>query len=380
MRLLMVSAAISLVAVHAGSAQTLPPPDPVVHIGLFNYKQDGNVGAAAFSNDQSSLRSTVWTSRTGCQVGVYSDGTVPAAATDAWQFAGKVISISADGAVISLEWRKIVDDGRRVLGTGTTQQLTLTKGHPVVLDSITPLAPCTSNAVVFEARYDLDFIRQRMGNLPLRGSGGGGVSSGGGIGGSGGGLASAGARVGSGSGSGGGGAAGGGVGSGAGSGSGGTFRRNEPTAGLTQSIQVGPTLDAELWIIHTAGGRDEVVANPTVRMSRELGATFSLNPVAVTTSKGASGLVQVSGILRVTKSESGEEQLVFATSRTLTLSPSGMTRDKPARSFGSSTTTHPMPGPDDVLAFEMPEIQTSDGSRIPDRFSVRVRITATKSE
>jgi hypothetical protein len=42
---------------------------------------------------------------------------------------------------------------------------------------------------------------------------------------------------------------------------------------------------------------------------------------------------------------------------------------------GTSTTTNPMPGPDDVLSFEMPSIRLLNGGpALPDQFAIRVRI------
>jgi hypothetical protein len=372
MRVLISSVVMSLTAIGAAAAQK--PAEPVVHIGLFNYGQDGRVMGAAYENDQSALRSIVWTSRTGCQIGA-GNGKPPAAATDAWDFAGQVISSSVEGAILRLDWRKTIDDGKPLAGTATSQQLTLTKGQPVVLDSITPLAPCAGTAVVFEARYDVDFIQQRIGNLPKRGGGGGGMGAATGpVSGSGGGFAT-GIGVGSGSGSGGGRTAGGVV---SGSGSGGGLTVS--SASSTSAAQTGPMYNVELWFIHTVNGREEVMAHPTMKMNRE-GASFSFNPIAITTAKGAPAMVQITGRLRVATSDTGEEQLQFTTFRRLTSSDRGVTppltvsvRDGAVQVDGSSNLAHPMPGPEEVLAFEMPPIRTRDGSVVADQFSVRLRI------
>ena len=360
MRPLISSVVVSLAAAGAASAQK--PAEPVVHIGLFNYGQDGRVMGAAYENDQRALRSIVWTSRTGCQIGA-GNAEPPVSATDAWDFSGQVISASADGAILRLDWRKTVDDGKPVAGTATSQQLTLTKGQPVVLDSITPLAPCAGTAVVFEARYDADFSRQRIGNLPARGGSGGG--SGGAV---------------TGALSGGGGGFGIGVGAGSGSGSGSGGGRSIGGGSATAGAQTGPMYNVELWFIHAVGGREEVLAHPTMKMNRE-GASFSFNPIPITTVKGAPAMVQITGRLRVTSSDTGEEQLQFTTVRRLTSSERGVAppiavsvRDGVVQASGTSNTTHPLPGPEEVLAFEMPPLRTSDGSVISDQFSVRLRI------
>jgi hypothetical protein len=376
MRLMLSSLVIALASGSAASARQ-PPPDPVVHVGLFNYGQDGRVMGAAYENDQNALRSTVWTSRTGCQIGA-GNGKAPAAATDAWEFSGRVLSGGADGATIQLDWRKTIDDGRPIAGTTTSQQLTLTKGQPVVLDSVTTLSPCAGNAVVFEARYDVDFIQQRIGTLPGRGGGGArkgaatessggfatgaGASSGSGLGGGRGGRVSAGAGAGSGAGS----------GAGAGAGSGGAVTEN-------QAARAAGFLNVELWFIRNVGGQEEVIAHPTMRMTED-GASFSFAPITITSPKGAAGVVQVTGRLRVIRSPAGERQLEFTTvrrfssDRRVTSPDAASVRDEVRQVSGNSTTTHPMPGPEEVLAFELPTIRTADGAVFPDALSVRLRI------
>jgi hypothetical protein len=148
----------------------------------------------------------------------------------------------------------------------------------------------------------------------------------------------------------------------------------------TAGTQTAPLYSVELWFIHTANGREEVVAHPTMRMNRE-GASFSFAPIAITTAKGVPGMVQTTGRIRVTTSDAGDEQLQVTTIRRVTSSERGVSppvtvsvRDGVAHASGTSTTSHPMPGPEEVLAFEMPPIRTMDGSVVADQFSVRLRI------
>lgn len=378
---LVASFLISLAVAGTASAQQAAPAAPVVHVGLFNYGQDGRVMGAAYENDQNALSSTVWTSRTGCQIGA-GNRKPPIAATDAWEFSGQVTSASADGATLRLDWRKTVDDGKAVAGIAASQQLTLTKGQPVVLDSITPLAPCSGTAVVFEARYDVDFVRLRIGNLPVRGDGrsgstgfvtpsragsgsGGGVGSGtgagSGAGGGGGFVAGVGGATGSGS----------GFGSGSGAGSGGAVRGSASDSAASGST-VRKFYSVELWFIRHVGGQEQVVAHPVLKMGQE-GASFAFNPVTVQVG-GAPAMAQVTGSLRISKSPTGEDQLTFITMRRLTDGSATMPRDGAQNTVGSSITTHPMPGPEDVLSFEMPPLEAANGQTVADRFSVRLRI------
>jgi len=104
-------------------------------------------------------------------------------------------------------------------------------------------------------------------------------------------------------------------------------------------------------------------------------AQFAFAPVSIETSGGAVTL-QVTGLFRVTTDESGAQRLVFITTRSVRFAPAaGAKRDTPPSTTGTSTTTNPMPGPDDVLSFEMPPVRVANGGpAVPDQFSVRVRV------
>jgi len=65
--------------------------------------------------------------------------------------------------------------------------------------------------------------------------------------------------------------------------------------------------------------------------------------------------------------------LIFSTARRVIPTSRGRsTRD--AVTLGTTRVTHRMPGPDEVLSFEMPPVKLS-GQEAPDQFSVRVKIT-----
>jgi len=104
-------------------------------------------------------------------------------------------------------------------------------------------------------------------------------------------------------------------------------------------------------------------------------AQFAFVPVSIQTPRGAVSL-QVTGLFRVTTDDSGAQQLVFITTRSVRFAPAAdANRATPAATTGTSTTTHPMPGPDDVLSFEMPPIRVANGGpAVSDQFAVRVRI------
>jgi hypothetical protein len=62
--------------------------------------------------------------------------------------------------------------------------------------------------------------------------------------------------------------------------------------------------------------------------------------------------------------------------RTVTFAPANRSaRDTAPIVEGSTKTTVPMPGPDEVLSFEMPPLRIPGGATVPDRLSIRVRLT-----
>jgi hypothetical protein len=101
-------------------------------------------------------------------------------------------------------------------------------------------------------------------------------------------------------------------------------------------------------------------------------ADFAFSPFTIDTSAGSLN-VQITGSLRVT--DDAAPQLVFTTTRNVRYSSTGPSRDATSSSSGSSTTRNSMPGPDEVLSFELPPIRVPNSSAtVPEQYSVRVRI------
>jgi hypothetical protein len=286
----------------------------------------------------------------------------PASAADAWRFAGRVVSRTAVEAVLQLDWQRILENGRSTSTPGGSVQLTLKAGDQVVLDSLLPRTQtsCSNAGVHFEARYrsrfsDFPKVKELVG---LRNGRAGGVVRGGGGG------------SGMGSGSGGGGASMGasagpisrGSGSAAGSGTGGGVR----------IVAGARMLRVNLWLVHSAPGREDEVLHQELRAPHQ-GATFAFAPVAID-GEGGPASVQVTGSFAVhTNSQTGDQSLIFMTSRRVTRG-GDQPRDG-ADVAGSSRIVKTMPGPDEVLSFEMPPIKSVNGRPAPqDQFSVRVRI------
>ena len=144
------------------------------------------------------------------------------------------------------------------------------------------------------------------------------------------------------------------------------------------SALAGPGLfDVNLWLVRSVPGQTDEVTHSTLRMNQD-GASFAFPPVAVDTSEGTT-MVQVTGSLAVTQTDNGEQQLVFSTGRRITnrrdtTTTVGPPRDHGADVQGIGRTTNPLPGPEEVLSFEMPPITLNGRQAAPDQFSVRLKI------
>ena len=366
--------AAALISSHAASAAA-QVSEPIVQIGLFKYGADGFVNASAYDTEPS-LESVVWSSGSLCQMGA-GNRDAPAAAADAWRFSGRVVSKTGDDVTIQLNWQRVLDDGQAVTAPGSSTQLTLHAGDRLPLDSVTgrTASRCDGSAV-FEARYMPRFsaVRGHVIQMPTGGGAGSGTGGGVGVGGGGGG-----AGVGSGG--------GGGVRIksttqtatvGAGSGGRTSTGVGERTAVVTHGV---PLVSADLWLVRSAPGKDEEVLHQTLRAARE-GAEFAFSPVTIGIDQKRV-TVQVTGSFALKTSDAGTDQLVFVASRRATLTQSSGTSPRVVSvsndTQGTSRTTIALPGPDEVVAFELPPIRAANGwPPVPDQFSIRVRITPTR--
>jgi hypothetical protein len=356
-----IAASIAIGSAVPAGAQSPVADEPIVQVGLYSYRADGTGQGFAYDTEPAdpqvqprSFGSVVYVSGSFCQIGAGKDP-APAQAADAWRFAGRVVSKTAEEAVVQLDWQRILENGRPTSTPGGSVQLTLKPGDQVLLDSLLPRTQtsCSTAEVRFEARY-----RSRFSDVPNRrdvivnGSraGGGGRSSGtgGGIGAAGSGTTAV--RISPGSASGGG----------------------RGTSGAARIAPGARMVNVNLWLVHSAPGREDEVQHQELQATHE-GAAFAFRPVAVTGEGGAAS-VQVTGSFAVnTNPQSGDQQLVFITSRRVTRG-GDQPRDA-ADVAGTSRIVKTMPGPDDVLSFEMPPIRAANGRPAPrDQFAVRLRI------
>lgn len=322
---------------------------PIVQVGVFAYQPDGSVGARAVGTTPR-LASVAWVTASACQLGA---GGLPAEGTaaHAWRFSGKVLSSTAEEAVIQLEWQRTLDHSQAVGGPGTSVQLTLRVGEPAQLDFVSPTTTRCAATVAFEARYEPRGIRMH-GKVDVSAAGGG---SGGGTGAG----------------------AGGGTGQGSGKQSGPQSNTRTVTgttaelarADSTPSATIRETFDVNVWLVHTAPGRDERVHHLAVRSKPEGGAAFMFPPVAVDIPQGQV-TVQIGGSFTV---ENNGRDLVFNPSRIVMLKAAGGSNTVD-RTRGEGKVSSPMPAADDVLSFELPPVATGVGPGIPDKFAIRAQI------
>jgi len=322
------------IAPSTSSAQNpAPPSDLIVQVGLYGYDADGKHSAAAYETPPE-LKSTVYLNRGRCVFGA-GNSPAPADATDVWQFSGKVVSATSEQAVVQLDWRRTRVQGKSTDGNEASQQLTLHAGEIVQLDQagVDGKPPCATGTVAFEARYTPRFFG--MGQIS---------------GGARGGVARSGATV---------------V----------DVVRSGGGSGVSKASQpvTGAAYDVDLWLLRSLPGKPNQVTHSQLQIN-ESGGSFSFAPITVPMNTG-SAIVLVGGHLRVVRNANGEDQLLFTTSRRVMTSgadlpPIGSRPD----SVGSTRIVERMPGPDEVLSFEMPPITLNGQPVAPDQLSVRLKV------
>ena len=358
-----------LLAGQSLTAQHAKLNEPTVQVGLFSYHADGTAAGSAFGTSER-LESTVYASASLCQLGAGHQDVreLPATAAHAWKFTGRVVSANAESAVVQLEWQRIMNEGADVTEAPASVHLTLKAGDRVLLDSVAPQTRrgCSVTNASFEARYVARSAGLRHQFTPRAGGGvGTGIGAGAGTG--------AGGGLGTGGGAGLGRGAGGGVG--ASSGGGGGARTGYGSRVIVQGENLDPeSLKVELWLVHSAPGMAEDHTTYQALTSTREGAMFAFAPVSVATPEGTVG-VQITGSFATQSGPSGD-RLVFQTGRRLSYSATtAQPRDRVQEAEGVGRIVRPMPGPDEVLSFELPALGALRGhSAVPDRFSIRVRI------
>lgn len=263
-----------------------PLPELRVAVTASVYHPDGTVTSETTTiGDPSPSVRFVFSRRSLCD-SAPAAAAEPADAGFGWRVASHVVRQSASQAVLSVDWRRVWDRGRKVAnGPSGTVQLTLAPGDRIPLDHIPNAGPddrCRAVGLGLDVRLGRAASLPRTVAEPLP----------------------AGARAG-----------------GAGS------------------------LDVDLWLVHTTPSGTEQAQHQSVRLTPG-GGMFAFAPIRFETTRGEIGVELTGALQRFTAG--GGELLLVSMSRVIT------GRNTPAAGIGgSSSSLIAMPGPDEVLSFEM---------------------------
>lgn len=333
-----IASAALLIMSQASSTPEKAPP--VLQVGVFSYGPDSQPQAAAY---ETSLARESFQYVAGCEIGG-GNRPVPDRATDAWRVSGNVERLNNDEAVVRVDWQRVRAGGKAVTSPGGSIQLTLHPGDRVPLDSANPdpAAGCGGRTVGFEARFGPRPGWMRVpGRGPLNESPSVTIMRGGGAG----------------------------WGSGAGANAGGAITRQPANPNDSKEFS------ADLWLVRTDRQNEKPEFNlQGLILEKVRGPSpFTFSPFTIETAAGPV-TVQISGSVLIS-TERGPAELIFTASRNVRYAASTPTRDSTSTSSGTSTTRNLMPGPDDVLSFELPPIRLPNSTAtVPDQYSVRVRI------
>lgn len=352
LRIVVLAGALAIGHTEAWAQQKpLKMSEPIVHFGLYERRQDGRSrGSAGQTAEEQGWYETgsVYVAPCGSLGAADTGRPVAAAATDVWSLSTRVLSLTEDTASAQVTWQPVRRNSRDEGTAPQSTTLTLKRGERVTLEEIHVPAngKCEGRTVSLEVVFaSRDELYPSV--SPQAAVGGvANVATG---------NATAGAppRV-------------------FGEASGGIANVAVARAG-----QPRPTsLHADLWLVRSAPGRTDETTHVTSRVM-SLPLTFAFAPLSI---EAAGGLatVQVEGTVEVGLTPEGEPRFFFSASRRLGFIPANRpARDNAPMNEGSSKTSVPVPGPDQILSFELPPLRLPDGTTLPDRFSVRVRLTPT---
>jgi hypothetical protein len=342
-------------------------PESIVKVGLF----DTTGSAYSTPRPDNTFTSTVHLS--ACSKG--AGGRAPMLATDVWTFDGRVVSASPAQATVQVNWRRVRAAGQEMSQPSTSVELTLGPGDRVPLDTVTTDAAdgCPAREVSLEVRFEPrgEFRRFSAAGDTVRG-GGASSSAAGGVAN----VAVSSTSGGSTGGSGGGGGIVGGARTGT-AGARGPIGVARVGGGLVTGVRgttVQHALKADVWLVHSAPGRPDAVLH-TETAATSGGGDFAFPPVAIALPTGSLN-VSVAGITELGPATS-DRRFAFSATRRVSFTPSsGQARDSSANTAsGSTRSIGPVPGPEEVVSYEMPPIQMPGVGDVPDRFSIRVRLT-----
>jgi hypothetical protein len=279
-----------LIALQGGGGAAAPPPELRVVIAAPVYQPDGAVSVETATLSNAESSLVYIYGRRSVCDTAIAGAAEPTDAGFGWRLTAHTVSRSASDMVVSVDWRRLWDRGQKV-ANGPAGTVQLTL-HP-------------------GDRIALDHIPNAVGGDTCRAVG-------------------MGLEV--------------------------RLARVSPAAPLASSgvvlplgaVEPGaPALDADLWLVHTQPSGVQQVLHQRVRLQAGGGA-FSFAPVSFTTARGDVA-VELMGSLRRLHASAAGEFLLVSMGRHITGGPA------PAGGLGGTTSSLvELPGPADVLSFEMP--------------------------
>jgi hypothetical protein len=337
------------------SSIDLRTEQPVVKLGLFAIKPDGSPSSAAYATSDFDFGHDNQVYVSPCGMGASGvPGHTPELTFAVWRVRGQVLRADERTASVRVTWQRIRAAGRPVNEPATAIDVTLTPTAPTTLDEVVmpEAGECKAMDVRLQARYEPRAMAPVR--MALAAKSGGGVAQ----------VASARGAV------------------------------AVPTAvqaqrGISQSPPHGFSFvgagsnrgftgyqRAELWLVRSsATGPDEVLMTSTIATSTP--GDFAFAPMAVRTPGGVL-TVRVTGTVELGRDAAGTPKLAFAARRQTSFVPTSRPpRDAEAsvEAGGVANTVVAMPGPEDVLSFEMPPVQGAGLPALSDRFAIRLRLS-----
>jgi hypothetical protein len=313
---------------------------PILHVGLFTIRPDGSAGAHAVETARSAgepFSGAVYLAPCATIGAVSGVRPLPASATEAWRLSGRVLALTEAQTSLQLTWHKIRQNGQDVALPGNTVNLTLNRGERVRLDGVTVQAAglCPERTAAFDAVFaSLNEM------IPSVGPAFRTVGSW---------QAGRGAFV-------------------------TTVEGGDAVTRFAVAGRRRNVTSADLWLVHAAPGSADETRHVAVDSLSSFPREFSFSPVAIPIAAGVL-TVLVQGTIEMGLTPEGEPRLYFSANRRVTFAPGGRApRDTAPVVEASTKTAVPMPGPDDVLAFEMPPLRVPGGDAVPNKLSVRVRV------
>lgn len=336
LRIAFLAGALALGQPAAGAQQ--PPvkmDEPIVHVGLFTATGSATSTAEAVGTLEAG---TVYMAPCASLGAADAGRPVSAAATDVWQISVRVLAMTPDEASAQVTWQRIRRAGLDEQSPPQSATLALRRGDRVSLEQIAVPAAgsCLERAVALEVLYASMTDRHRAMMDAIKSNGA--VAPGG------------------------------------------AARAFKNAEGETNSVQItrfgdAPphTLRANLWLVRSVPGepdQTQLITSTVTPIPRE----FTFAPIAVAASNGVIN-VQIKGTIETGWTPEGEQQLYFSASRSATLVPTTQpARDSGATSESSVKTAVPLPGPDQILSFELPPLQMAGGGTALGQLSIRVRL------